>query len=263
MLNGIYPLDLFTPDGRHCSLLAPGYEHLQCASFASNNGQMTGDSDAVSSPSQNTISRMATPLTPAAQDHPKEPAGIVEKVKERVVPRDPLDPPPPSFTRPPPVDLPYTPFTYMTLYSKGLNPDDGFPLTVPGCCGGEPNQRHPFISHDVQKADWQRYVCWNCEPSRHPAHLENLDYRFLEDIAIIGKLSMSEQVQSRAVPHISGLAGPAGFFTSRGIRRKMARRNAGPVGELVDVWNDVCLSITFVRVSRSADIPAVVFLPPS
>lgn len=60
-------------------------------------------------------------------------------------PRTPL----PSY-RPPAQNLFYTAFPPTYLISNGENLDSGFPLGPPP----SPVQPHPFISHDVNEADW-------------------------------------------------------------------------------------------------------------
>jgi hypothetical protein len=74
-------------------------------------------------------------------------------LKDKIAPRDPLNPPPPSFARQPDPRFPYGPFAYMSMVSIGSHLDDGFPLVAPGAGPGAP---HPFATHDVQQADWIR-----------------------------------------------------------------------------------------------------------
>ena len=60
------------------------------------------------------------------------------------------DPPPPSFLRQPPKNLPYDSFQPMFLIANGKFLDKGFPLIAPPSAA----QPHPFASHDVNEEDW-------------------------------------------------------------------------------------------------------------
>ena len=60
------------------------------------------------------------------------------------------DPPPLSFSRQPPENLPYDPFQPIFLIANGKFLDTGFPLAAPPSAA----QPHPFASHDVNEGDW-------------------------------------------------------------------------------------------------------------
>ena len=64
-----------------------------------------------------------------------------------------LTPPPPSFTRVPPLDRPYTPFAPCALHSHSRRMEDGFPALAPPA-----PQPHPFSTHDVNEADWLTFL---------------------------------------------------------------------------------------------------------
>jgi len=59
---------------------------------------------------------------------------------------------PPSFSRPPPPNLYYTPFPPTYLIANSNHLDGGFPVVPPPSIV-EP---HPFSSHDVREGDWIR-----------------------------------------------------------------------------------------------------------
>ena len=74
-----------------------------------------------------------------------------------LVPRDPLNPPPPAFTRPSPKNYAYLPFQPMTMLGISPNLPDGFPLIPPPINPEDETQvgkQHPFVSHDVTEEDW-------------------------------------------------------------------------------------------------------------
>ena len=70
---------------------------------------------------------------------------------------------PPSFYRPAAQNLFYNTFPPTYLIANGKNLENGFPVIPPP----SPVQPHPFISHDVNEADWTRQVLLNvlCTPS--------------------------------------------------------------------------------------------------
>lgn len=69
-------------------------------------------------------------------------------------PVDVLNPPPPSFTRAPGGNFPYSPFPPCVLHGIGETLDKGFPVVPP------PSnvQPHPFATHDVKEEDWARLL---------------------------------------------------------------------------------------------------------
>ncbi|EIN07893.1 hypothetical protein PUNSTDRAFT_17956, partial [Punctularia strigosozonata HHB-11173 SS5] len=153
-----------------------------------------------------------------------------------------LNPPPPSFARTADSRLPYGPFPYMALTSKGSHLDAGFPLIAPALSNAAPGQPHPFATHDIQEADWTR---------------------FLEDIAIAALLKTSQRVVAGLVP-LALHVGLAGIFVSLAMERYMKKRKGGVVGELIDIWNsrffnprrmDVVLALGETRFSGRGDGP--------
>lgn len=70
-------------------------------------------------------------------------------------PSDLLNPPPPSFSRPPQQNFPYTPFHTVVHISLGATLDKGFPMMPPPAAAGQP---HPFMTHDVNEEDWTRLL---------------------------------------------------------------------------------------------------------
>lgn len=70
-------------------------------------------------------------------------------------PSDLLNPPPPSFSRFPQQNFPYTPFHTVVHISLGATLDKGFPMMPPPTAAGQP---HPFMTHDVNEEDWTRLL---------------------------------------------------------------------------------------------------------
>ena len=63
---------------------------------------------------------------------------------------------PPSFARTPSTTASYAPFPQLSLRSISDQLDVGFPSVAPACPPGV--MSHPFASHDVQEADWTRFL---------------------------------------------------------------------------------------------------------
>lgn len=65
-----------------------------------------------------------------------------------------LNPPPPSFLRPPPNSLHYPSFEPTWLEGPSERLDKGFASEIPPS-----NTRpHPFATHDIQEEDWMRLL---------------------------------------------------------------------------------------------------------
>ncbi len=65
-----------------------------------------------------------------------------------------LNPPPPSFSRQPPGNLPYSAFPPCALLSISNRLEDGFPALPPPT----QVQPHPFAAHDVNEEDWRVFL---------------------------------------------------------------------------------------------------------
>ena len=65
-----------------------------------------------------------------------------------------LNPPPPSFSRAPQSQFPYTPFPTCVVTTIGKGLDSGFPMLPPPT----QVQPHPFMTHDVNEEDWTRFL---------------------------------------------------------------------------------------------------------
>lgn len=126
-------------------------------------------------------------------------------------PSDLLNPPPPSFSRAPRRELPYTPFPPLTVLSLGSSLDKGFPALPPPTTV----QPHPFAMHDVCEEDWVRFV---------------------GDIQKAGKLSPMNRIVAGVAPLAMGV-GLAGIFISRAIENGMRKRKSAPATQIVDHWN--------------------------
>ncbi|KAH9887324.1 hypothetical protein C8Q73DRAFT_713572 [Cubamyces lactineus] len=159
-------------------------------------------------------------------DNPK---GFKEHVKNFAPGKSPtklLDPPPPSFTRIAPPDLPYSAFPAMELVSKGTTLDKGFPYTAPPCA----MVPHPFVTHDVNENDWRR---------------------FLHDLRIVGSLSPMNRVVTGLMPLLFGLGPVVGILATVGGDRIMKGRKKGPASELVEHWNNKFFHIRAIHVALS------------
>ena len=67
--------------------------------------------------------------------------------------KNPLDPPPPMFKRPPPGHYAYIMFRPVNVLAVSDRLQDGFVLMPPVSNPGDP---HPFISHDITEEDWHK-----------------------------------------------------------------------------------------------------------
>jgi hypothetical protein len=98
---------------------------------------------------------------------------------------DPLNPPPPSFSRAPARNLPYSPFTPCVAKTIGNTLETGFVVLPPPT----QMQPHPFATHDVNEEDWTR---------------------FLGDLQHMGKLSPMNKIVAGVAP--IGIGGVACTF---------------------------------------------------
>ncbi|TFK52377.1 hypothetical protein OE88DRAFT_1657610 [Heliocybe sulcata] len=102
---------------------------------------------------------------------------------------NPLDPPPPSFNRPVPQWVTSEKFPMMVTLGAGKDLGDGFTAVPPPSA----LQPHPFQSHDVQDADW---------------------VRFLGDIKSAGKLTLTENVRATVMPMAMHVMGPGRLIST-------------------------------------------------
>ncbi|KAI8971282.1 hypothetical protein BD414DRAFT_426364 [Trametes punicea] len=150
---------------------------------------------------------------PLPGDNPK---GFKEHLKNFAPGKSPaklLDPPPRSFTRNPPPDLPYGAFPVMEVICKGSTLDNGFPYIAPMCSV----LPHPFVDHDVNEHDWR----W-----------------FLHDVRIAGSLSPMNRVLSGVIPIVFPLGFVIGLAATIGTDSYVRRKKQGPVSELIEHWNN-------------------------
>ncbi|KAL7283942.1 hypothetical protein ACG7TL_001214 [Trametes sanguinea] len=166
------------------------------------------------------------PTTPLSGDNPK---GFKQHLKNLAPGKSPsklLDPPPPSFTRPPPIDLPYGAFPVMELICEGSTLDKGFPYAAPAC----PIEPHPFVTHDVNENDWR----W-----------------FLHDVRVAGSLSPMNRVVAGVLPIVFPLGLVLGVAAAFGTERYLKSRKKGPVSELIDYWNTHFFHLRSIHVALS------------
>ncbi|OBZ77991.1 hypothetical protein A0H81_02686 [Grifola frondosa] len=139
--------------------------------------------------------------------------GMLRRLAPGKSPSDLLNPPPPSFLRAPPSNLPYGPFPPMTLIGLGKGLDKGYPLVAPQ----SPLIPHPFVMHDVNKDDW---------------------LRFLNDIRLAGSLSPMNRVLACLAPiALGGIGIIIGFFVVKGIESQLKKSKKGPVSQVIEQWN--------------------------
>ncbi|CAM0136297.1 hypothetical protein VKS41_006898 [Umbelopsis sp. WA50703] len=136
--------------------------------------------------------------------------------------RDPLNPPPPCFSRPPRFHYQPPPFHRMQIPGNGKSLDEGFPTIYPD---------HAFNGHDVEASDWVRFV---------------------QDLAISGRLDRRQNIKANVTPMFIGGGLALGMLMTRGIKNKMKAGKDQQVGALVDIWNGYyfnprAINITLVR----------------
>ncbi|EKM56387.1 uncharacterized protein PHACADRAFT_183084 [Phanerochaete carnosa HHB-10118-sp] len=114
-------------------------------------------------------------------------------------------PPPPSFSRSPQPQFPYSPFPPLVAASVDKSLDHGFPLVPP------PShlQPHPFMAHDVNEDDWTS---------------------FLGHIRQIGAVSPSGSSGQANV-------GLLGMLVSKGIDAAFKGDTSGTVAQVIEQWN--------------------------
>lgn len=94
-------------------------------------------------------------LQPGQPGQPARSAGLLDRIKSSSsAPTDVLNPPPPSFSRAPGNNFPYSPFPPCVLHGIGETLDQGFPVVPPPSTV----QPHPFATHDVKEEDWARIL---------------------------------------------------------------------------------------------------------
>ncbi|KAG8744169.1 hypothetical protein FRC10_010635 [Ceratobasidium sp. 414] len=126
--------------------------------------------------------------------------------------RNPLDPPPPCFSRvvlPPSGVVTYEPLPkpYVIHGKTGkMFLDDAFAITPPPA----------FHKHDVETDDWMR---------------------FLEDLQTVARLNGSQKVVASALP-VTRHLGFIGHFVSKAVEQSMRKQNTASVVDLLSVWNE-------------------------
>ncbi|EIM82898.1 uncharacterized protein STEHIDRAFT_160515 [Stereum hirsutum FP-91666 SS1] len=125
--------------------------------------------------------------------------------------RDPLNPLPDAFNRPPNPSCTYYPLSSpIHLPSKNReNLTEGFVPILPA-----PQE---LLAHDVLPADFSR---------------------LLEDCHLMGKLSLMEKVGAEILPEFMSLAPGMGFFVTHALKGKMATKKVQSAEGLVEVWDE-------------------------
>jgi len=147
------------------------------------------------------------------QDAQQSSKSMIDKISEGFNGKDPLDPLPEQFKRSV-GHIDASPFPPLTLVSKKNTLGEGFPHLAPAAA--VPLLSHPFISHDIQEDDWQR---------------------FLENIMTVAKLTGRERVRAHLITHSMDLMFPMNIIVKKGIQKKMKAKKSGPVADLIEIWN--------------------------
>jgi len=126
-------------------------------------------------------------------------------VHDRSSSKNPMDPIPDVFSRPPPSQYAYIKFTPMSLVADTERLQDGFALIPPAT---RPGEQHPFASHDVTEEDWHKFL----SDLERTAHLPP-DQRFPNNGLIAGKRN------------------------AEAVQRRLKRDKIEPVGDFLMAWN--------------------------
>lgn len=124
--------------------------------------------------------------------------------------RDPLDPLPDAFNRPPDPSCTYYPLSSPIRLpaKKGDNLTEGFYPVYPA-----PQE---LLAHDVLPADFSR---------------------LLEDCHLMSKLSFMEKVKVEVLPEMMDIAPGMGFVLKEAIKGKMVKKKMESAEGLVEVWD--------------------------
>ncbi|KAH9887318.1 hypothetical protein C8Q73DRAFT_657318 [Cubamyces lactineus] len=127
-----------------------------------------------------------------------------------------LNPPPPSFQRPPAPGYSYAPFEPLHVPAIGHTLEDGFVSSLPR----SRTQPHPFAAHDVAEADWTR---------------------FLGDLKRAGAGSLKDRIVMNVAPvamNFGRLPGLLASMVCEDSARDLMLKKQGPVLELIHYWNE-------------------------
>jgi hypothetical protein len=88
--------------------------------------------------------------------------------------------------------------------------------------------------------------------------------RFLEDVAIRGRLTGTQRAVAGILPMTMGI-GLSGMFVSRAIEKGMKKKKGVAVGQLIDVWNQVrhasSMFFCVYQVTHFSILPTIAILP--
>ncbi|KAA1471628.1 hypothetical protein DENSPDRAFT_743910, partial [Dentipellis sp. KUC8613] len=136
--------------------------------------------------------------------------------------RDPLNPPPPSFTRPQDPQSPHPrlhePIRIAAQDASTLS--KGFVPVFPA--------PQLLMAHDVQPADLAR---------------------LLEDCHLVSAESVGQRVAANVAPLVLGVGFLPGLFVTRAIEKRMKRGNVGDVVGLVEVWDQAFFAPRRLRIT--------------
>lgn len=138
---------------------------------------------------------------------------VVSGVEDHLHPRKPFDPLPPSFLRPVNRSRSFTPFDPIVLYSSLSGAD----MTAGLLKSSRPFAIPPRLpSHDVEAADWDR---------------------FLHDLDITTRIGAGPEVFAIGLPVVLGL----NFFLGNVVQKKVEDRfkpgQVGPGLQFIERWN--------------------------
>lgn len=123
-----------------------------------------------------------------------------------------LDPPPPSFRRPPAPELPYPSFEPTALMGLSGNLSTAFPLLAPPSTADP----HPFITHDVSEQDWTFFV---------------------RDVKAAALLAPSNSMFAGVAPVHMRLPPIINLIVAKTLEHHWQNKQNGPSGEVVEYWN--------------------------
>lgn len=139
--------------------------------------------------------------------------------------RDVLSTPPPSFSRAPQPQFPYSPFPPLVVLSLDKSLAHGFP-TIPPASHVQP---HPFMAHDVNEDDWTQFLRNIHQVGTTTSPMSN-----------VGRSGIVGTCPFRKVRRLHAHCFPAGTLVSMGTDAVMGGDKSGPATQIVEHWNAVC-----------------------
>ncbi|OCH95403.1 hypothetical protein OBBRIDRAFT_883961 [Obba rivulosa] len=176
-------------------------------SVRSTSGRLSPSASSVTSPVSPGLNDTAS-LASSSDAQSKDSGAASDDVLARI-----LSHPPPCFSRRPPPESPYGPFSPSALLGVGSRLEKGFP-NVPPPSVAIP---HPFVTHDVSQEDW---------------------VLFLHHVKTIAKYApVTGKLATELAPRAMGIMLMAGWIVTKGVKMTMKGKKKGPVAQLIAQWN--------------------------